>query len=90
MKHQSNYINVSAHWGWCPFGMVFIRDCVYSGWRPFGMVSIRDCVHSGSSPFGIVSVRDRVQDPCFHSVCHFILRFDSISLEKNVYSGMFL
>ena len=26
---------------------MFIRDCVLSGWCPFGIVSIRDGVHSG-------------------------------------------
>ena len=49
---------VSTHSGWCPFGMVSIRDCVHSGWCPFGIVSIRDCVHLGLCPFGMMSIRD--------------------------------
>ena len=43
IKHQSNYINVSTHLGWCPFRIVSIRD-----------VAVRNGVHSGLCPFGIV------------------------------------
>ena len=28
----SNYIDVSAHLGLCPFGIVSIWDCMHSGW----------------------------------------------------------
>ena len=72
MKHQSNYIIVSAHSGSCPFGIVLFRDRVpfgmvsHSGWcpirdgAPFGMVPIRKGAHSGWCTFGMVSIRDCV------------------------------
>ena len=57
-------IRECAHSGLCPFGIVFIWECVHSGLChsglcPFRIVSIRDCVHLGLChlglcPFGIV------------------------------------
>ena len=69
-----------CHSGWCPFGMVSIRDRVHSGLCPFGMVSIRDRVLSGSCPFGIVCIRD-----CVHSG---LCPFGMVSIRDGVHSGL--
>ena len=58
-------LNVSAHSGLCPFGIVSFQDCVSFGIVIMGMVSICDRVHfdlcnSGLCPFGIVFIRSGV------------------------------
>ena len=67
------------HLGWCPFGIVFIRDGVHSGWCPFEIVPIRDGAHSGWCPFGMVPIGDGAIRDC--------VPFEIVSIRDCIFRG---